>query len=392
MHDSDPTIIPATYINDAELGFDGIGSTIRNNNGYPNFIIKQRFPTINYKTYPKILKIDTVEQLNIVKNSLLNEEYLQEYIYNPNDVIEGKLKTYRNVTMIYGGNLDTFNFMSPYQHTNLTAPSSTVDYDDNGFIQVWERPSFSQKIGIPNLKTTYHFDQNSKILLDSGLFTNINDLNIGAGLKTLDIVGLPSDIEDIMGWSEDYSTVTGNTSEITTFVEQNNSITTSEWLINITLEDGIKFSDVYNSTVLLESKTDSTKVKFMEFQQIEIGNYFILYDLTTQTYTKKMVTTIEYSYEILNIHTLDVEPQDAFLTAQEDLENPVYVILQHNSPGCFSWCCSSEKFGAQSCANFGSSGYCFTTNSYEYCASSPPDFDCFQCSPGCADCDGFSNK
>lgn len=393
MHDSYPTTIPATYINDTELGFDSIGTTIRDNNGFPNFIIKQRFPTTDYKTYPKVLKIDNEEQLETIKNSLLNEEYLQEYIYNPTDVIEGKLKTYRTITMIYGGNLDTLNFMSPYVHTNATAPSNTVDYDEFGFIQIWEKPSFLQKMGASKIKTTYHFDQNSKILLDNGSFVNIGDISVGSGVKTLDIAGLPSDTDEIRTWSENYETITGNTNIITTFVEQSKQITTSEWLINVTLEDNIKFSDVYNSTILLESKTDVNKVKFMDFQYIEVGDNFILYDLSTQTYIKKRVDVVEYSYEMLTIYTVDVEPQDAFLTTEEGVDTPRYMILQHNFGDCNAWCCTSAKGGYQACFNSGSypDGYCSFSGYYEYCATSSPDYDCNACASACVECGG-ANK
>jgi len=150
---------------------------------------------------------------------------------------------------------------------------------------------------------------------------------------------------------------------------------------------------VYNSTLLLESKTDLTKVNFSDFQHIEVGNNFILYDLTTQSYLKKRVDIVEYSYEMLNIHTLDVEPQDAFLTAEENVDNPRYMILQHNVGSCTAYCCTSPQYsGIYECLNNGSNGYCYGTYSYEYCASNPPSSGCFQCAPGCADCAGGGAK
>jgi hypothetical protein len=391
MYDNEPTSIPKTYVNDLNLGFDTIGTDFRDNNGYPNFIIKERFPTLDYRDYPKVLKVESTDELNTLKNSLTENEYLQEYIYNPNDVIEGKLKTYRTITMVYGNNLDSFNFMSPYVLTNSTTPSSTVDYDDNGFIQVWERPSFIQKLGLSNsanaIKNTYHFDETSKIILTDGNLKNIDELLIGDGLKTLDIEGLPSDIDDIMGWSEDYTTITGSTDEITTLVESIQSKSNLDWLVNIILEDGIKFSDLLHSSVLSLDKNDNSKVKFTTFQQIEEGDNFLIYDLSTQTYIIKNVISVEYTYEKINVYTLDVEPQDAFLTAEEGVESPRYVMLQHNPPGCLAWCCTYDAGWAfEQCINGGGSGYCGQTNTYEYCAPSSPAWHCYQCAPGCANC------
>lgn len=391
MHDDEPTSIPATYINNSELGFDSIGTTIRNNGDFPNYIIKERFPTINYMNYPKVLKVDNLTDLLNVKNSLLTDEYLQEYIYNPSDVIEGKLKTYRTITMVYGGNLDTFNFMSPYVHTNPTAPSLTIDYDNGGFIQIWERPSFLQKLGLFNyansITKTYHFDETSKIILTDGTTKNIEDLIVGDGLKTLDISGLPSNNESVSGWIEDYSVITGSTTEISTFVQHINGVESLEWLINITLEDGIKFSDLYNSNVLSNDNNDNSKVKFRQFQNINVGDSFVIYDLNTQSYVQKIVEKIEYSYEKINIHTLDVEPQDAFLTSEEDVSITRYTILQHNIENCVGYCCSGDPgYGFEECINGGSSGYCSGSGYYEYCASTAPAYFCNQCVPYCAQC------
>jgi hypothetical protein len=393
LYDGDPTSIPATYINEPIIGFDTIGTEIRDNEEFPNYIIKQRYPTTNYKLYPKVLKIDTIEQLDSVKNSLLSEEYLQEYIYNPNDLTEGKLKTYRTITMVYGSNLDTFNFMSPYEHTNPTAPSETVDYDVNGFIQPWERPSFIQKLGNSNVKSTYHFDDTSKIILSNGSVIGIDDISVGSSLKTLNIDGLPLDEQVHLEWSEDYTALLTGTTETTTIIETINWIESSEWLMNVTLEGGIKFVDVPNSVFLSKITNDSEKVLFKKFININIGDYFIVYDLQTNSFLQKLVDNIEYSYEKLKVYTVDVEPYDAFLTTEDDVTNPRYGILQHNFGSCAAYCCSNELDPwVEQCPayGFGGIGYCFDTDSYQYCLSTGQfNSGCFQCAPGCGlDCIG----
>lgn len=391
MHDSDPASIPATYINHPTIGFDSIGANIRNNNDFPNFIIKQRYPTTDYKTYPKVLKIDTIDRLNEIKNNLLSEEYLQEYVYNPDDTIEGKLKTYRSISMIYGPNLDTFDLIDPYIHTNATAPSQTVDYAENGFIQVWERPCFIQKVGTTNVKTTYHFDDTSKIILADDTITSINDISIGSNLKTVKIEGTPSDDENQFVWEEDYSVVVNNTSGVTTSVESINWIESSEWLINVMLEGGTKFIDVGDSVVLSTKLNDSEKVNFKQFKNLNVGEYFIVYDLQTNTLSKKLIENIEYSYENLKVYTVDVEPYDTFLTTEEDVDLPRYTMLQHNIGGCNAYCCPTAKYNYYACLNEGSEGYCYT-GYYEYCATSPPDYDCNPCAGGCTDCSSGGQK
>lgn len=392
LHDGDQTSIPATYISEPVLGFDTIGTNIRDNGNFPNFIIKQRYPTTDYTTYPKVLKIDTVEQLNLVKNSLLSEEYLQEYIFNPNDLTEGKLKTYRTITMVYGSNLDTFNFMSPYEHTNPTAPSETVDYDVNGFIQPWERPSFIQKVGTSNVKTTYHFDDASRIILNDNSVVGMDNVSVGTNLKTLNIASLPLNEENHLEWIEDYLSLVTGTTEASTTIDNIEWIESSEWLINITLEGGIKFADVGNGVFLSKRTDDSEKVQFRDFKNINIGDYFIVYDLQTNSFLQKLVENIEYSYEKLKIYTVDVEPYDAFLTTEDGVINPRYTILQHNFGSCAGYCCSNQiDPWVEQCPayGFGTSGaFCFETYSYQYCLSYNPG-GCTQCLPACGlDCAG----
>lgn len=395
MSDADTTSVPKTYFNHSELGFDSIGENIRDNNGFPNFIIKERFPTENYQQYPKVLKIDTVEQLNNIKNGLLPEEYLQEYIYNPNDTLNGKLKTYRTVTMIYGGELSTFNFMSPFVHTNQVAPKTTVDYDDNGYIQSWERPCFIQKVGVkfgrgPLTTKIYHFDDTSKILMSDGTIKNMDTLNLGDSIKTLDIPNVPQDEENVLEWKANYSSFSGTPVETLTTVEAKESTNAIEWLTNVTLEDGIEFSDITNSIVLVRKQNELDEVRFDSFLNITVGDFFVLYDLDKKEYIQKQVEKIEYSYENIKVHTVDVEPIDTFLTTQENVETPTYAMIQHNPPiACQGWCCSVGIYNAYSCLNYGADGFCYITYTYEYCSSlNPSTYYCSACSTGCADCAG----
>jgi len=65
MHDTDENSIPKTYINDEELGFDSIGTTIRDNGVHPNFLVKKRFTPADNRTFPKVLKVNTIEELEV---------------------------------------------------------------------------------------------------------------------------------------------------------------------------------------------------------------------------------------------------------------------------------------------------------------------------------------
>jgi len=385
MNEQYPNSIQATYINNLELGFDTIGTTIRNNGDFPNYIIKERYPTTDYNNYPKILKIDNITKLTEIKNSLSEYEYLQEYIFNSEDTIEGKLKTYRTVTMIYGNNLDTFNIINPYIHTNPTSPSTTVDYDDDGYIQVWERPSFIQKMGLSKITTTYHFDETSKIVLNDGTFSNINNISVNSDLKTLNIIGTSSNVPSTFEWRGELDDILINSEEVPTTVQSYDFVESSEWLINITLDGGIKFYDSNRSPVLVVSTEDSNIIQFKEFHYLNEGDILVVYNLETQSYEQKTVSSIEYSYEKLKFYTVNVEPYDTFLTSEEDVDSPTYVMIQHNNDPCLPYACESPASIYGACLNNGSDGYCPFSGFYEYCSTTSIR-NCTQSAGSCVDC------
>jgi len=102
MYDTDPNSIPKSYINDEDLGVDSIGTTLRDNGNHPNYCIKKRITPSDNKVYPKIYKVNTIEQLNNLKSSLEVDEYIQEYIYNTDELINNKTFHYRSVDLVYG--------------------------------------------------------------------------------------------------------------------------------------------------------------------------------------------------------------------------------------------------------------------------------------------------
>ncbi len=100
LYDSSPNSIVKTYINHSTFGFDMIGDSLKDNGNYPNYIVKQRYPTTDYSEYPKVYKIETQEQLSDLKTNLPPNTLLQEYVINTNDLENGKLKNQETGNLI----------------------------------------------------------------------------------------------------------------------------------------------------------------------------------------------------------------------------------------------------------------------------------------------------
>ena len=194
LSDNNPNSLPNTFFNGGVgNSIDTIGTTITDNGNHPNFIIKERYPTVNYANYPKVFRINSEEELNTLKNGLNSNELLQEYICNTNDLIDGKLKTYRHLTILYGGELSVLNAFDVFYHSNRLPISNEVDYDDvTNELSIWERPKYLQKTGslITNI---YTGSENDSVLKGDGSFVTLSNLGLDDTLSTVKIPFLDTD-------------------------------------------------------------------------------------------------------------------------------------------------------------------------------------------------------
>jgi hypothetical protein len=407
MHDTDENSIPKTYINNEELGFDSIGTTIRDNGVHPNFLVKKRFTPADNRTFPKVLKVNTIEELEVIKQSLDTEEYLQEYIYNPNDLIDNRVKFYRSVDLIYGSNLDVLNLWC-VEHGNSFEIDSTCDYDDNNLVQHWERPKYIYKfINHGDKDPHLSGDENTKVLMQDNSKTNLSTLQPGSVIKTISIPNLPVNELDynMNSWSSSYDDFINNyQSDTATLISKNLQENWVGFFYEVETTDGIIFSDVSQAAVLckvLESgSTDNYIVKFKTYAGLETTDILLLVDTETSTIVDKSINSINISYGMIDVYTTDFEQIDVFLTMEES-DNSKWGIMTHNYtydcfelfyyPTCYdcgngsygqkgaAGCCRCDGQynpcaapGLNSCRNAYASGY-FQCSSYGYCNNQKSD-------------------
>jgi hypothetical protein len=336
LYDSSPTAIAKTYINHESLGFDMIGDTVRNNGNLPNYIIKQRFPTTNYSEYPKVYKIDTQEQLSNLKTNLPPNTLLQEYVINTNDLENGKLKTYRSVGLICGPELNIINLIDPFIHTNTCSIDLTVDVDSNLEIQPWERPKYLQKYQKKSLGIEYNSDSTNLIIKNDGSLVSPSQLEIGDSLMSINLYGL--DDVDTATYVSQY---TGNTEDVfsgstisATTIQSISTKNENVWLRNIILDNGLKFSDIDESKLLI--KRDGV-LKFKSFYQITNTDEIVIVNKDNNLFETRGIVSNFYTFSNENIYSIDVEDIDLYLTMDESTETPEFFIIQHNAPRCLCW-------------------------------------------------------
>jgi predicted DNA binding protein len=354
MNDSNPNSIAKTYINDIELGFDSIGTNLRDNGNQPNYCVKKRITPANNNVYPKLLKISTIEELNILKNSLEADEYIQEYIFNESDLLNNKLKVYRSVDLVYGPELDSLNLWIAEQ-SNIMDIIEVPDYDDNNEIQIWDRNRYTTKY---NSKTgdigiKFSADEGTKILNTNNEIILVENLNVNDYVKSLNFPGLEIDggISAMYNWTGSTDLILNEFSITASQVISKVMTPYFGEIIEIELENGSVFSDVSHASILTQMEiSGSTISKFKNYEHLEPQINVFVWDNTTNSIITSSIVEIRYSYQELNAYTLNVEEFDLFLTLEESDGNRYGLITHNYDYDCINYTCGDYQMNDR-CAN-----------------------------------------
>ena len=336
MHETDENLVPKTYINDEEFGIDNIGETLRDNGNHPNYCIKKRITPTDNKVYPKLYKVNSIEEFDTLKNSLEIDEYIQEYIYNTEELIENKIFHYRSVDLIYG-DLNSLNLFV-CEKTNILPIVNSCDFGDNNEIQIWDRPRYLSKVlnGTAEISVKLDADETTKIIMNDDTIKTANNLNVNDSVKsftstTLDgITFLKSS-----NWSASFNDIVENINVTSSVVIEKDSFNYNGTIVNLELTDGIKFSDIPHAQIfkVVETPTNDTietNVVLSNYYDLIIGDILILINNETNTIETKTIQNIQYSFESLNAYRINVEESDLFLSAEETENQSKYAILTHN--------------------------------------------------------------
>jgi hypothetical protein len=345
MYDADNNSIPKCYIDDTEFGIDNIGDTLRDNGNHPNYCIKKRVTPSDNKIYPILLKVSTIEEFNDLKSNLEVDEYIQEYIFNTDDLFDNRLKSYRSVDMLYGSNLDIIHLQVIEKTKNLPILDS-ADFDDNNQVQPWDRMRYLQKFytSFNQIGLKLSATENTKVILPDGTIELVTDLQIGDEVKSILFPTLPdeSDMDNLENWSSSYDSVITNYQISSSFLE--NKSTTDYYGVLVTFETDTNstFSDVSHAKIMVK---DGDDVKFERYSELTNGNEIIIFDTTTNELTTTTITNVNFRFDKFTAYTLDFEELDLFLTLEETENQSRYGLVTHN----YNYDCQFT-----SCALFGS--------------------------------------
>ena len=114
--------IPNTYFTSSELSLDTLSELNFTNGDEPNLVKKHRYPTYDEKQLPALYSIETQSDFETFKSELVSSEnnLLQEFVYDTQNINDGKWSIIRSIDILYGSTLDVINLGGYKQCTIIT--------------------------------------------------------------------------------------------------------------------------------------------------------------------------------------------------------------------------------------------------------------------------------
>jgi hypothetical protein len=310
------------------------------NGDTPNYIVKTRYPNTNITVYPKFYKVASLEDLQSLKDSLAESEYMEEYHTHSDNIINEKMGVIRSLDILYGGTLSCLHLGSYVMTSQIKHDEWPTEYDTEGLMTQSSRVLWMSKT--PNtLGRGYILDDDTKILNGEGGLVLPSEILENSSLKTLLLPWVPLDDTLIDGVANfivgvNSSNFVDDLAEFTissTNVEEINGIQKECLMIKVTLENGLVYEDLPGSTMIVE-EFDTLRTTYSLTNTFRIDDSIVFYDYINNTLTKSKITNLEVVYVNRMIYDINVEQSDVFLPVLDETLGLAFI--QHNP--CYYWC------------------------------------------------------
>jgi len=333
-------------------------TTILDNGTHPNFILKAISPNYDKDVYPKLFKVSTQEELDIVLTNVDSAYFLMPYYFNPNKLENNHIQVVRSLNLLVPPNLESIQIGQYHKICNEEINSYST-YDNQTFEYIGDRSRYLttiEKDWGPKLEDT------DLVEMADGTFKTALDLEIGDELKTIDIPN-PFSVdnrEETANYRIPYSDLLSGTTFSTNKILNKFRINRKTYIVTITFTDDSMWSDVGDSNYLIERNNE---VRFINTQELVAGDFLLLIDSSNSEFIKKEVSSAVKTSEYLNGWAITVERTHLFLTKSNIDSTSSFVAIEHNAGGQ----CSCNNYHYYTCMicneGCGKGEYC---NTYGY--------------------------
>jgi len=315
----------------------------------PNYLVKPRVPGYQKGIYPKVYRLDTVEELDALKLSIGENEFIQKYEYNEElGTVDNRVSFIRSFDIIYGSNLDVQHIMSYKSINSVSTKNTALRYDNeldtnkrlNKLVTAKWHPSYTLSNSL-----YYHFDETDKIMmpdLTTKLATElvVGDLVLG--------INFNEEIKKFKSYPvESLETFTTGSAPITAL-----DLNTNDCIfINITAvdENETEYSwyDGVGNNYLIQ-KQGGNNVQYLSDNSgfIEVGDKIFVFNKSTNSVNSLTITDV--FFDIKPLTTYKISLVNEFREFLMEIDDNLFLI-QHNA-GCNEWCGVFYYCGSETCA------------------------------------------
>jgi hypothetical protein len=312
---------------------------IIDNNGHPNFILKHRNPNYDKTVYPKLYKVSTQEELDIVLQNVTTEYFLMPFYYNENNLFQNRIKVFRGLTLLYPPSLESI-LLGGYT-TFCNGDTAEMPEFDNATFEILTFKNNYSSINTGFVKPK--LEDSDLVQMADGSFKTALDLQVGDMVKTI-VIPNPSNasnVSDLVNYKISYEELASGTTYTTNEVLAKSRRTIYTKTKKIVFTDNSEWEDTEGSRYL---GYRNNEVRFLglddvttEDGRLQVGDEVILLNgdvEETPTFVKKTVQSIETITGFFGGWVISVDEERLFLTKSPDT-NSSFIAIEHNN-SCYS--------------------------------------------------------
>jgi hypothetical protein len=323
------------YLNEEDQLVSNI-TTIPDNGVHPNFILKARYPAYDKDLFPKLYRVTTQSELDVILQNVTDEYFIMEYYYNPLHNINGKVTKKRSLNILYPPTLESIP-LGKYTDTTKQKLTDNPLFDENTF----ELVSY---LRYGYITTDSNFITKPK-LLDTDLvqmgddtFKTALELQVGDVVKTIDIPNATNvdSLNESVNYKIDLDTFISGSTYSTNMVTHKSRIDVTTNIVEIVFTDDSTWEDTEYSYYLVERDNE---VRFIKLDDLIVGDIVILIDTTNITSVGVHSKTVQSTSIVTKAFSgweITVERRHLFLTVtNSSTQNLSFAAIEHNGRACF---------------------------------------------------------
>jgi len=306
-------ILPKTYVinSNDDIVYDNF-TELSDNGINPNVIVKKIFPDFTKTEFPAFYKINSTEELSNLKQSLPSDVLVQDYKFNNNNIVNGRISDVIRTWTILLSDLETLIDLGGCVYQNvIPLNSSEITYTYNKLDKKWRNMYFTNPVtfqGVPSDYNVIKIENNEEIVVD------VSTLVVGDMVKSAHLVGLEQDESSIVHteWTSSLSLMelmqysTG--SVITKYDKMYEG-----WVSKINFEyETTSGSFITTNSEVLLIKEDTGTIRFKKIYDIQNTDSVVISNQIAAN-----VTSIDLEWYSGSITSINIEPDDVFIAGTD---------------------------------------------------------------------------